>query len=75
MRVSSIALVALLASSPLFGAPSPSPEEAKKLYEAFVELLRAKLGKVECGIFQAKMRVASTNEGPVTILLDSTQAF
>ncbi len=51
------------------------PEDAKPLYEAFVKLLRAKLGEVESGVFQAKMRVASTNEGPVTILLDSKKAF
>jgi len=51
------------------------PEDAKPLYEAFVELLRAKLGQVESGVFQATMRVASTNEGPVTILLDSKKSF
>ncbi len=51
------------------------PEEAKALYETFVDLLRAKLGRVEQGVFQAKMQVSSVNEGPVTILLDSKKTF
>jgi D-aminoacyl-tRNA deacylase len=51
------------------------PSEAKPLYEACVRLLREKLGRVETGVFQAEMRVAYTNEGPVTILLDSTKLF
>jgi D-aminoacyl-tRNA deacylase len=51
------------------------PELARPLYERFVELLRDRIGKVETGVFQAEMRVASVNEGPVTILLDSKKAF
>jgi D-aminoacyl-tRNA deacylase len=51
------------------------PEEALPLYERFVELLRGCLGSVETGIFQAEMRVAYVNEGPVTILLDSRKSF
>jgi D-aminoacyl-tRNA deacylase len=51
------------------------PAEAKPLYEAFVGLLRERLGRVETGVFQAEMRVAYTNEGPVTILLDSKKLF
>jgi D-aminoacyl-tRNA deacylase len=50
------------------------PGLAKPLYEAFVELLRGYL-PVETGVFQAEMRVRSTNEGPVTILLDSKKMF
>lgn len=51
------------------------PEEARALYETFIEALRHKLISVESGVFQATMRVESTNEGPVTILLDSTKIF
>jgi D-aminoacyl-tRNA deacylase len=51
------------------------PAVAEPLYEAFVGLLREKLCRVETGVFQAEMRVAYTNEGPVTILLDSTKLF
>jgi D-aminoacyl-tRNA deacylase len=52
-----------------------APELAKPLYECFVEALREHLGRVETGIFQAEMRVSYTNEGPVTILLDSKKLF
>jgi D-aminoacyl-tRNA deacylase len=52
-----------------------SPELARPLYERFVELLRGHVRKVETGVFQARMRVAYVNEGPVTILLDSRKAF
>jgi D-tyrosyl-tRNA(Tyr) deacylase len=51
------------------------PERAKPLYECFVERLRAFVPRVETGVFQAMMRVSSTNEGPVTILLDSKLVF
>ncbi|MDR1587738.1 MAG: D-tyrosyl-tRNA(Tyr) deacylase [Treponema sp.] len=47
------------------------PEKAKKLYEYFVEKIRAQGLVCECGVFQARMRVTYTNDGPVTILLDS----
>jgi len=48
-----------------------APEEANKLYEEFVRCLRALGVPVETGIFQAHMEVELTNDGPVTILLDS----
>jgi D-aminoacyl-tRNA deacylase len=51
------------------------PEEAKPLYESFVELLRSRLPRVETGLFQAEMRVSYVNEGPITILLDSRKSF
>jgi D-tyrosyl-tRNA(Tyr) deacylase len=50
------------------------PELAKPLYEAFVGFLRGYI-PVETGIFQTEMRVAYTNEGPITILLDSKKMF
>jgi D-tyrosyl-tRNA(Tyr) deacylase len=51
------------------------PEKANQLYEYFVERLRSFGVKVETGIFQAMMKVSLTNDGPVTILLDSRKAF
>ncbi|KAB2881479.1 D-tyrosyl-tRNA(Tyr) deacylase [bacterium] len=47
------------------------PEAAEPLYNAFVELLRAKGVKVSTGIFGAMMDVELINAGPVTILLDN----
>lgn len=51
------------------------PGEAKIIYERFVELLRSQGLVVETGKFRAEMRVTYSNEGPVTILLDSKKAF
>jgi len=51
------------------------PAAAQVLYERTVALVRRLGAQVETGIFQASMRVASTNEGPVTILLDSKRQF
>ena len=50
-----------------------TPELAKSLYDRYVELLEASGLEVATGVFQAMMRVESINEGPVTILLDSTK--
>jgi D-Tyr-tRNAtyr deacylase len=51
------------------------PEQARKLYERFVERIRT-LGLVcETGRFQEMMQVELVNEGPVTILLDSEKTF
>lgn len=49
------------------------PEHAQALYERYVELLRADGLEVASGVFRATMRVELVNEGPVTILLDSTK--
>jgi len=51
------------------------PELANQLYEEFVRALRALGVRVETGIFQAHMAVELTNDGPVTILLDSAKIF
>jgi D-aminoacyl-tRNA deacylase len=51
------------------------PDEARPLYHAFVEALAALGVKVETGEFQAMMDVELTNDGPVTLLLDSARAF
>jgi D-tyrosyl-tRNA(Tyr) deacylase len=45
------------------------------LFDACVARMRLLVAKVETGEFQAVMRVAYVNEGPITILLDSKKAF
>jgi len=52
-----------------------SPEQAKYLYELFVEKLRARSLIVGCGRFRAEMRVSLENQGPVTLLIDSKKSF
>lgn len=54
-----------------FGAGSP--DHANKLYEYFVELMRAEVKHVGTGIFGADMQVSILNDGPVTIVMDSNQ--
>ncbi len=51
------------------------PEKAESLYNFFVAEARRQLAKVETGRFQAMMDVDLVNDGPVTILLDSTKIF
>ena len=51
------------------------PDAAKALYERYCEKLRALGIPVECGIFGADMKVSLTNDGPVTILMDSRKGF
>lgn len=46
------------------------PADAERAYEAFVRDARARL-PVETGRFAADMKVSSTNDGPVTIWLDT----
>jgi D-tyrosyl-tRNA(Tyr) deacylase len=59
---------------PSFDAAAP-PEQARTLYEYFVERVRSTGLTCETGRFQAEMQVELVNEGPVTILLDSTKIF
>ncbi len=59
---------------PSFDAAAP-PEKARVLYEYFVERIRATGLRCETGRFQAMMQVELVNDGPVTILLDSSKAF
>jgi D-tyrosyl-tRNA(Tyr) deacylase len=51
------------------------PELAIPLYERFVENLYRAGIKVETGEFGADMQVELVNDGPVTILLDSSKLF
>lgn len=47
------------------------PEQAEPLYEAFVTGLKALGVPVACGVFGADMTVELTNDGPVTLILDT----
>jgi D-aminoacyl-tRNA deacylase len=59
---------------PSFDAAAP-PDNARRLYELFVECMRATGLRCESGRFQEMMQVELVNEGPVTILLDSAKDF
>jgi D-tyrosyl-tRNA(Tyr) deacylase len=59
---------------PSFDAAAP-PEIARGLYEDLVRELRAGGLTVVTGEFQAMMHVELVNDGPVTILVDSTRQF
>jgi len=49
-----------------------SPEVAQPLFDAFVGALERELGRqVQTGVFGAHMQIALTNDGPVTLWLDS----
>ena len=51
------------------------PEQARRLYDCFVEKIRSAGLRCETGQFQQMMQVELVNEGPVTILLDSEKTF
>ncbi|WP_432401230.1 D-aminoacyl-tRNA deacylase [Wukongibacter sp. M2B1] len=51
------------------------PEIANKLYEDFVSQVRKKGLKVGTGVFREHMLVNLSNDGPVTILVDSNKIF
>jgi D-aminoacyl-tRNA deacylase len=59
---------------PSFTGAAP-PERANALYERFCALLREKGLTVATGVFRAHMDVELVNDGPVTVLLDSSRAF
>jgi len=59
---------------PSFDDAAP-PQQARELYDYFVERIRAAGLRCETGRFQEMMQVELVNEGPVTILLDSGKAF
>lgn len=59
---------------PSFDEAAP-PELARELYEYFVEKIREAGSVCETGQFREMMQVELVNDGPVTILLDSSRAF
>jgi len=59
---------------PSFVEAAP-PDQGKAGYEEFVRALQSLGVRVESGVFQAHMSLELTNDGPVTILLDSDKLF
>lgn len=47
-----------------------APEQARPLFERFVDLLRAQEVPVETGFFRESMEVELVNDGPVTFILE-----
>ena len=56
---------------PSFTEAAP-PEEADRLYQKFVERVRESGLRVETGVFQAHMDVKLVNDGPVTLIVDTS---
>jgi D-tyrosyl-tRNA(Tyr) deacylase len=48
------------------------PEQARAMYEQLVNHLRESGLPVSTGVFQADMQVSSVNDGPVTIVVETT---
>ncbi|HEX8985360.1 MAG TPA: D-aminoacyl-tRNA deacylase [Bryobacteraceae bacterium] len=59
---------------PGFDQAAPS-EQARALYEYFVQACRALNVSVQTGIFQASMAVHLVNDGPVTVICDSEKNY
>ena len=59
---------------PSFVAAGP-PEEANRLYQLFADSVRRHGVQVACGKFRAHMMVSLTNDGPVTLMIDSRKLF
>lgn len=59
---------------PSFVEAAP-PDRARELFEAFVARLRTHPIPVATGRFQETMAVHLTNDGPVTLLVDSAKRF
>jgi D-aminoacyl-tRNA deacylase len=50
------------------------PEQARILYERFIQCVKLSNIAVETGVFQAEMEIHLINDGPVTFILDSRRA-
>lgn len=55
---------------PSFDRAAPA-EQARTLYEHFVSAVKRTGVPVQTGVFQADMAVSLTNDGPVTLILES----
>ncbi len=51
------------------------PDEARDAFERFVGIFRFIHGDTKAGVFGADMKVSLVNDGPVTILIDSSRLF
>ena len=59
---------------PSFDQAAP-PEQARALYQCFIERLKSSNITVETGVFQAEMEIHLINDGPVTFILDSQRSL
>jgi D-aminoacyl-tRNA deacylase len=50
-----------------------SADDGRRLYREFCEALRNEQLEVQEGVFQADMKVALVNDGPITIIIDSSE--
>jgi D-tyrosyl-tRNA(Tyr) deacylase len=48
-----------------------TPEQGRRLFDVLLQAARTQHGRVESGIFGAHMQVSLTNDGPVTVWLES----
>jgi len=55
---------------PGFSTAAP-PEQGRRLFDALVAAARTEHAGVSCGVFGAHMQVSLTNDGPVTLWLES----
>ncbi|MGO9242237.1 MAG: D-aminoacyl-tRNA deacylase [Bryobacteraceae bacterium] len=55
---------------PSFDLAAP-PEQANRLYEHFVAAARRRGVETQTGVFRAHMLVSLTNDGPVTLMLET----
>ncbi len=55
--------------------PAAQPDLAQQLYQHTAQLIRQKGLQCPTGQFAAHMTISSTNDGPVTFLLDSNRNF
>ena len=54
---------------------SMNADGARQLYEYFISLVGERVGKVGTGRFGAHMHIDAELDGPVTVVLDSTDVF
>jgi len=59
---------------PGYSSAAP-PDSAKNLYQQFIDSIKQKNIPASCGRFQAHMDVELVNDGPVTLMLDSSKLF
>jgi len=57
---------------PSYSSAMP-PHRAEDFYDKFINRFRSEYSRIESGVFGADMKVSLLNQGPVTILLDSSR--